>query len=369
MTAASQGRDGTQPMVVEVDVAAGEALAALAAADSLADKGQFLDALELLTDADRPQRNTEIEARLIYLRNAAYEELDRSPTDSPWPDDAPRERDHAEALPAIEPRDLTPELVRDQILRYGCAYVRGLVSRRQAQQLADGIDRAFEGHDRQFPDPPEDPDPNTAPWYVPFEPPDGQEIAPGQEIGDTRKWVRKGGGVFTIESPRVMFDFLDMLGDIGLDSVIAGYLGERPAMTLIKSALRRFPVIPGADWHQDVAVLGEGIRTINLWLTLSHCGDDAPGLDLVPRRLDHILETGTDGAHFPWSAGAEVVEQAAEDAPVLRPIFEPGDALLFDELFLHRTAVDLSMTKERYGIENWFFAPSHYPVGHTPFVW
>ena len=32
-------------------------------------------------------------------------------------------------------------------------------------------------------------------------------------------------------------------------------------------------------------------------------------------------------------------EEAAGDAPIVRPIFEPGDALFFDELFLHQTGV------------------------------
>ena len=52
----------------------------------------------------------------------------------------------------------------------------------------------------------------------------------------------------------------------------------------------------------------------------------------------------------------------------MRPIFEPGDALLFDERFLHRTAVEPEMTRERYAIESWFFAPSHYPGDQIPLV-
>ena len=55
--------------------------------------------------------------------------------------------------------------------------------------------------------------------------------------------------------------------------------------------------------------------------------------------------------------------------PVIRPHFAPGDALLFDELFLHRTATDDTMTRERYAIETWFFAPSVYPGDQIPFVW
>ena len=38
--------------------------------------------------------------------------------------------------------------------------------------------------------------------------------------------------------------------------------------------------------------MGTDIRSVNLWMALSHCGDEAPGLDIVPRRLDHIVETG-----------------------------------------------------------------------------
>jgi hypothetical protein len=53
---------------------------------------------------------------------------------------------------------------------------------------------------------------------------------------------------------------------------------------------------------------------------------------------------------------------------VFRPVFEPGDALIFDEVFLHRTAIDASMTKERYAIETWFFAPSLYPEKYVPLV-
>ena len=59
-------------------------------------------------------------------------------------------------------------------------------------------------------------------------------------------------------------------------------------------------------------------------------------------------------------------EEAAGDAPIVRPIFEPGDALFFDELFLHQTASDPSMPNPRYAIENWFFGSSSFPVDYAP---
>ena len=345
---------------------------ALAAAGKLAGDGRFLEAVDLLTEANRRERDARIELPLVRLRNAAYAELDRSPAESPWPDDAPLPRTGDEALPSIGPGELTPEAVRDSILRYGCAFVPGLIGSRDVDLLVEGIDRAFEGCDQQAArgwsreTAGDDPaaDMATAPWYVRFEGVDGLEIK-----GETRKFVREGGGVWTVESPRMMFEFLEVLERAGLRPLIADYLGERPALTLKKSTLRRTSPMPFADWHQDGAFLGDGIRTINLWLSLSHCGDDAPGLDLLPRRLDRIVETGSGGAAFPWSVGPGTVEEAAEGVPVIRPRFAPGDALLFDQMFLHRTATDETMTRERYAIETWCFAPSVYPGDQIPFVW
>jgi hypothetical protein len=105
--------------------------------------------------------------------------------------------------------------------------------------------------------------------------------------------------------------------------------------------------------------MGQDIRSLDVWVALSHCGDDAPGIDLVGRRLDEIVERGTEGAYLEWTVGPGVVERVAEGR-VVRPIFEPGDALLLDHMNLHRTATDPDMTNDRYAIEAWFFAPSTY---------
>ena len=347
-------------------------LNALSDGDKLAAEGRALEAVELLTEANRQEHASEIEMRLVPLRNEAYAELDRSPTPSPWADDEARERDGGEPLPTINAADLTPDRVRDSILRYGCAYIPGLIGTSDVDRLVNGIDRAFEGCDQQAErgwsreTAGDDPvaDTATAPWYYRFE---GTPTHPIK--GETRKFVREGAGVWTVESPRMMFEFLEVLDGVRLRPLIADYLGERPAMTMKKSTLRRTNPLPFADWHQDGAFLGDGIRTINLWLSLSHCGDDAPGLDLLPRRLDRIVETGSGGAAFPWSVGPGTVEEASEGVPVLRPRFAPGDALLFDEMFLHRTATDETMTRNRYAIETWFFAPSVYPGDQIPFVW
>jgi hypothetical protein len=92
------------------------------------------------------------------------------------------------------------------------------------------------------------------------------------------------------------------------------------------------------------------VRALNIWLSMSHCGDDAPGLDIVPHRIDHIVPTGTEDAIFPWSVAPAVAEETAGGEGTVRPIFEPGDAVIFDELCLHSTYLDARMTKTRYAL-------------------
>ena len=56
----------------------------------------------------------------------------------------------------------------------------------------------------------------------------------------------------------------------------------------------------------------------------------------------------------------------AGDTAITRPLFAPGDGLLFDERFLHRTGIDPDMKGERRAIETWFFAPSSFPNAYIP---
>jgi ectoine hydroxylase-related dioxygenase (phytanoyl-CoA dioxygenase family) len=182
--------------------------------------------------------------------------------------------------------------------------------------------------------------------------------------------VRDAGGVWAADSPRLLFDLIDTLDDVGLPQVISEYFEERPAMSVNKCTLRRVGRTEASpNWHQDGAFLGDGIRSIDVWISLSTCGVDAPGLDVVPRRLDRVVETGTGGAVFDWAVGRAVVEEVAGATGVVRPTFEPGDVLLFDEMLLHNTAVEDSMTRERYAVEAWFFAPSVYPDSQIPLAY
>jgi hypothetical protein len=331
----------------------------LSKADALVAEGRSREVIDLLSTANRRNRNARIEQRLVELRHAAFAHIERSPGLGSWPPVVEDLFPVIDGPPEVHIADLTPDVLASGVIGRGCLLVRSLVPRPKVAPLVDAIDRSLAAYDARRDGVPVS---ETAPWFVPFKP------GPGYSVGYGRQWVRDGGGVWAVDSPRAMFEMIESFEQVGLGQVLTGYLGERPTLSVKKCTLRRVPIDTSADWHQDGAFLGSGIRTINVWVSLSHCGDDAPGLDIVPRRLDHIVETGTHGAQFDWSVGPELVERVAGAAGVMRPIFEPGDALLFDDFFLHQTGVSPGMTRERYAIESWFFAPSTYPHDQVPIV-
>ena len=173
-----------------------------------------------------------------------------------------------------------------------------------------------------------------------------------------RKFRREVGGVLAVDSPPALFDVIETFEAAGIRRIVGEFFGEQPALLAKKWTLRRVPHDSGeSGWHQDGAFMGGDIRSLNVWLSLSHCGDDAPGLDIVARRFEEIVPTGSDGAWLDWNVGPRMVERVANGS-VTRPIFEAGDAMIFDHMLLHRTAVDAGMTRDRYAVEAWFLAPS-----------
>jgi hypothetical protein len=322
--------------------------------------GRLDEALALLTAANRRDRNVSIAREILRLRNAMYFDLGDQGGRASWPPDHVDVFEHLEAgqLPEIDRVDLSADVLGAAVLHHGSLLVRNLVDIAAVQPLIDDIDQSLRAAQRWL----DGAAPHeTAPWFEIFTP------APPFSVGMSRRFVVQGGGVLGPDSPLAMCAVIDVLHDAGLRPVLTEYLGERPALSAKKTTLRRVPPDSGSDWHQDGSFLGRDVRTMNVWLALSHCGVDAPGLDVVPRRID-LVDTGTEGAIFDWSVGRPVVDRVAGAGGVTRPVFRPGDALLFDERNLHATACAPTMTENRYAVEAWFFAPSCYPADQVPLV-
>jgi hypothetical protein len=312
--------------------------------------------IESLNERARGRVRTEELRLLMHLRNlAGIRRLEAADARSPRHPDADfGALGDRGPLPEVAPDELSAGLLRAAIERHGALLVRGLVPRPAAGAFADQIERCFaerEQHDTGLR--------HDAGYYAEFVP----DPRYGVHMG--RGWIKQGGGVLAADSPRLSFEMLEMLGGAGVPALVEGYLGEPPLISAEKTTLRKAEPSVGGAWHQDGKFMGQ-VNALNLWLALSRCGDDAPGLDVVPRRLEHHVRTETDEAMFDNMVSQRMAEEAAGDLPILRPVFEPGDALLFDELFLHKTGSDASMRRPRFAIESWFFGPSGFPGDYAP---
>ncbi len=323
-------------------------------ATALADRSELQDEIERLSASNRDERDLDNERQVLWLRHLAgmraLEEAGAADFAAPDNGGLPT----ADGLPEFTRADVTPGVLRAAILRDGCVLVRGLIDREAALHFAGEIDRAFAERERI-----QAGDAAPGAYYAEFEP------HPESKAEFGRSWIQEGGGVLAADSPTVAFEMLELFRAADLGPLVDGYLGEAGLISAHKTTLRKAaPTVPGA-WHQDGAFMGP-VRSLNLWLALSRCGDVAPGLDLVPRRLDHLVASQTDEAILDFQVSQAKAEEAAGDKAILRPIFEPGDALFFDEMFLHQTASDPSMPNPRFALESWFFGSSSFPADYAP---
>ena len=270
----------------------------------------------------------------------------------------------ADGLPEIRARDLNAAIVRGAILDGGCLLVRGLFDEERAKRIAGGIDRALDARDA-----------TARGDQVECGHFEHLEADPRYDLQD-RYWVESAGGLWTADSPFLAAEIYGLFGDLGLVDLARDYLGEQPILTVQKGTLRKVSpsneVIDsivsqgaGGGWHQDGKFLGSA-KALNVWISLSRCGDLSPGMDLVPRRLPELVATGTEGAPLDWTVAEKVALEVAGDRGIVRPIFNPGDALIFDEMFLHTTAIEETMSQPRHAIETWFFGSSAFPPDYAP---
>ena len=314
---------------------------------------QALEAIRALSAAgDRASLRRARELR--HLAGAQMLERSADGLEPRFPD--PGDRMIAGSPPEIGPAELTAGRVRAAILSGGCLLVRGAIERDAAVGLGEGIETAFQHRDA-------DGAGNSADssLYDEFSP------LPGFAALEERPWIAQGGGVLAVDSPELLEAMLSAFERIGLTEVISEYLGEPALFSAQKCTLRKADPSVGGAWHQDGNFMGD-VRALNVWLSLSRCGDLSPGLDIVPRRIEELVEAGTDGAPLSYVISQAKVEEVAGETPIVRPIFEPGDILLFDDLFLHQTGSDPMMPNPRYAIESWFFGASGFPDDYAPLV-
>ncbi len=331
---------------------------ALSQSDELIAAGYWDDAISLLTESNRRKEDPAIERRLLKLRHQAFAAVVNGAPVPDWPKSLPDYFPNETAIPEIPASELCADVVTSAIAHHGSLMVRGMIEPSVVAGIRDAIDHAFQSASEVA-------TPLTAlpPWYLPFRS-HGDDYSFG---GPERTYARAGGGLHAVDAPRALFRHLDALSAAGFDRMLRDYFGERVAISAKKTTLRRTEPGAAAGWHQDGAFLGTETRSLNIWTALSPCGVDAASLDILPRRLDNLIEMGGPDI-FDWAVSNDTAERYAANS-VVRPVFDTGDALLFDQMTLHRTGVDSSMTQTRYAIEMWCFAASTYPHEQIPLCW
>lgn len=320
---------------------------------------RFAQAIALANKCLDGEPDELLERLLVEWRCRQFATVPVPPARQDWPPAYADPFPGVAGLPEIQRHQLNAATLAGGILHHGSVLVRGLIDPAVAASLAEGVDHAFAGRMQQG-----DPYDETlsTPWYRRL------RLPSDHLVERSREFVEAGfSGLYMADSPRMLARFMNVLQATRVVPMIAEYMGEPPYLSAGKTTIRRVPNnMTTTSWHQDGAFLGQQVRSVNLWLSLSHCGVDASGLDVVPRRLDYLAERGTPGTYFDWDVSDETARRAALDTPVVSPVFGPGDALLFDHMMLHRTGLPANMTRDRYAIEAWMFAPSHYPMEHLP---
>jgi hypothetical protein len=332
--------------------------------NALVDEGRLPEAVDLLADLVRRDHDPADEVSLIDLRAKAAANLSPGAGRTPWPPE------YADPFPGVVGRipevpasELTSEILGGAVAHHGGLMIRGIFSDAQVGRTVELIERVHERRNDAGQVDGDGAGPAGSGWYRPM-PTESPKM-------DTtlRAMVAEQGGTWLADSPTGAAQVLEELRVANVTPAIAGHLGERPFFSLQKSTLRRsLPVFNWVAWHQDGSFLAEDVRTMNVWVALSPCGGDhpSPGLELVPRRIPDILPIG--GGMTKHAIADEIVADIAIETPTVIPEFAPGDGLMFDERFLHRTHLTHEMTEIRYALECWFFAPSHASPAYMPLL-
>ena len=140
---------------------------ALAASASLVRDGRLMDAIALLSAANRAENSFALEARLVELRHAAWQDFAAAPPRGDWPRPAPDLFRGAHNPPECTREALTPALLASAIQHYGSLIVRGLFSPSWCAVLRQDIDQSMDAA-RRWVTAPEARQPSE--WFAPFAP-------------------------------------------------------------------------------------------------------------------------------------------------------------------------------------------------------
>ena len=290
-----------------------------------------MKAISTLSEGNLRNPSAGREAKLLQLRiNAGKLRCSSSATQNAVQPESTDLFPDIEGLPEIPAAELTAKTLAAGILHHGALIVRGLYQPQQLERLL--------------------------------------EVASTDEEENLNSNSAVGCSAHTL------FELLEIYHDSGLLGAVRDYLGGEPVIFAERTKLRHhkagrdnYSVIP---WHQDVNFFGTKSYAINCWAAVTPCGDKNPGLSIFPRRTEQRHGWKEADGIAPLDYGnampKELPDNLSAQLPAVHPILQAGDALLFDEMTLHQTAVRPWVIKEQIVTISWFFRASSFPNWGTP---
>jgi hypothetical protein len=170
--------------------------------------------------------------RILQLRHrAGLELIERPEAERPkQPEPAFDELPDDSGVPEVAPSDVTPELLRAAILRSGCLLIRGAIDRAEAVRLTEEIDRSYDARDAHS---------SGQQWDKAYY---DEFVADSRfDLATERELLGAVGraGLMLADSPQVSFEALDAFERAGLQRLATEFLGERTAISVNKSHLRK----------------------------------------------------------------------------------------------------------------------------------
>ncbi len=188
--------------------------------------------------------------------------------------------------------------------------------------------------------------------------------------GAVARWLAALAPVDGTSRPltQLPLDPVDVLATVASAPVAAeleAALGPSPWCNVSQSWLRHGR--PPHSWHQDGALRHDflahagrpapadaALTMRTLWIALTPCGRDAPGLQWIDAPLPGLLQ--------PAELTEEAVAERFGPQQVRHAELAPGQALLFDGLLLHRTHLTPEMSGQRCSLELRFFRAGALPA-------
>ena len=287
--------------------------------------------IKSLSEQNRASHSPDLEAELVRLRmDEGRRRCDGSSSAIVTRPSSTDLFSDIQGLPEIPATELSGATLAAGILHHGALLVRGLYQPTQLATLRE-LAAAQEGE---------------RPW---------DEVPP-------EHWARS------------LFILLEIYRDSGLLEAVGDYLGDEPVILTERTKLRNrragrdnYSAIP---WHQDVNFFGTRSFAVNCWAAVTSCGKDNPGLGFIPCRTEQRIGWAEKNGIAPLNYGNTMPTNALNELtarhPAVYPVLQPGDALLFDEMTVHRTASRPWKMKVQTVTISWFFRASGFPASGIP---